>query len=156
LIYFIQASDGGPIKIGQTVRLSTRIKQHAVDRGATMRLLGVMDGGRAVEQSIHLMFSHLRVNQRSAVSEWFEPAPELIAFIESNSRPWDGTDDAPPIRSKVIVTLKADERTADAYRDWIEGLAEHCHTTVPVLFDMALQAMAHEFGYKRQAKRLVR
>lgn len=96
-VYFVQAVDGGPIKIGTTVRLSQRLKQLTRNAGHPLEVLGVIDGGPTEEKELHERFSHLRV-----ASEWFEAGDDLIGFIVSEARPWDGSNEdtftAKPVR----------------------------------------------------------
>lgn len=92
MIYFIQAEDGGHIKIGTTIRLSARLKQLCNDHGTGLRVLAVTDGTFDTEKTLHQRFAHLRV-----VNEWFEPGDDLIGFIVADGKPWDGTDEAPPL-----------------------------------------------------------
>jgi hypothetical protein len=76
MIYFIQSTTGGPIKIGTTASLCPRM-QHwngAIPNG--LRILAVLDGGHDHETMIHKKFRHLRIT-----GEWFEPGDDLLEFI---------------------------------------------------------------------------
>lgn len=44
MIYFLRATDGGPIKIGTTVRLTRRLKQLAAEFGPDVEVLAVAEG----------------------------------------------------------------------------------------------------------------
>lgn len=112
MIYFIQARDGGPIKIGTTIRLATRLKELAKDSGVELRVLAVVEGNRDVEQSFHARFSHLR-----AVGEWFEPGDDLIGFIVAEGREWDGSDEAlAPRPERLHMDVIESARIVSAYR----------------------------------------
>lgn len=89
MIYFIRNSDGSRIKIGTTIRLSERLKQLASEHGDGLQVLAVIDGNHSEEKALHRRFSHLRI-----VKEWFEPGDDLVGFILSEGREWDGGDEA--------------------------------------------------------------
>jgi hypothetical protein len=90
LIYFIANRDRSGIKIGTTIRLSERLKQLAAEHGEGLEVLAVVDGSYETEKGIHRRFSHLRI-----VNEWFEPGDDLVGFIVSEGREWDGRDEVP-------------------------------------------------------------
>ena len=77
MIYFAQPVDGGPIKIGTTENLDSRL--YALERhyGCLLALLATMEGGREREVEIHAQFAHLRFGR----TEQFRPAPDLLTFI---------------------------------------------------------------------------
>ena len=89
MIYFIQAVDGGPIKIGTTVRLTERLRALSREFGKELRVLAVTDGSYDQEKALHQRFAHLNV-----VNELFEPGDDLLGFIVQRGRQWDGKDEA--------------------------------------------------------------
>jgi DNA-binding XRE family transcriptional regulator len=91
LIYFIQAGDTEPIKIGYAARVGSRVRELQTSHSETLRVLAVMDGDRRFEAQIHEKFASLRTR-----GEWFMPGPDLVAFIASHGREWDATK--PPRR----------------------------------------------------------
>jgi uncharacterized protein (DUF1778 family) len=50
-------------------------------------------------------------------------------------------------RRSVAVTLKGSEE----WKDWLEGAAEHCRTTVSAFLDLAAAEYAKVRGYKKEA-----
>jgi hypothetical protein len=76
MIYFLQI-DGGPIKIGFSNAVDRRQLELESHYGRSAVLLGIMEGGRDEETSIHRRFSHLRLGRK----EQFKPTAELMAFI---------------------------------------------------------------------------
>jgi len=66
VIYFVQAEDGGGIKIGTTMCLTARLGQLEKDTGCPLRVLGVIDGTFPEEKALHRKFKHLWLE-----SEWF-------------------------------------------------------------------------------------
>lgn len=76
-VYFIQAVDGGPIKIGFTANIGVRLKQLESTYERPLALLRSIPGGRIEEHDIHSRFAHLRLSR----TEQFRPDPELLNFI---------------------------------------------------------------------------
>jgi hypothetical protein len=84
LIYFIQGTDGGPVKIGYSANVDDRLRQLEVHYGQPLALLATMPGGPDVEAEIHERFRHLRLKGKSNLGrriEQFRPAADLMAFI---------------------------------------------------------------------------
>ena len=82
LVYFLQAEGSGRIKIGTTKDLGQRLKALRAGSPVRLELLGVVRGGRQMEQLIHIAFSPLRAGR----SEWFEPGKSLMSFIRDFQR----------------------------------------------------------------------
>lgn len=114
MIYFLQASAGGAIKIGTTKCLSQRLGCLRSETGEELRVLAVMDGGRPEEKSLHRRFAHLRIG-KYALCEWFDPAGDLLDFITSDGRPWDGTDEVPR-RPNSGTLIRVSDEFAEAMR----------------------------------------
>jgi hypothetical protein len=120
LIYFIQATGGGPIKIGTTCRLTERLRYLRRETGEDLVALAVMDGGRKEEKALHRRFAHLRV-EKYALSERFHPGDDLLDFIAVSGRPWEGSDEAPKRPSRGTLIRVTDEfaeviRTASSFQ----------------------------------------
>ncbi len=112
MIYFVQAVDGGPIKIGTTIRLSLRLKQLCLEAENSFRVLAVLPGDQIEEQRLHHKFAHLRV-----MKEWFEPADDLLEFITHVATPWDGADDSPEQQmAKIDATIMRRARAVASIR----------------------------------------
>lgn len=76
-VYFIQAIDGGPIKIGKALDIKRRLKSLQTDHYSELRVIAsIPDGGVALEKTLHDRFKEYRIR-----GEWFEPADELIKYI---------------------------------------------------------------------------
>ncbi len=99
-VYFIGA--GNPpaaIKIGVTKAgaFPGRLRSHQSSNHEPLRVLGVIrspDGERPMaeamrlEGELHSRFAHIQRFEKGWVgSEWFNAAPELLAFIEKHTRP---------------------------------------------------------------------
>lgn len=152
MIYFVQAIDGGPIKIGTTGRLSTRLKQLGIEFGKDLRLLAVMDGSFEEEKSLHKRFAHLRIAP-SALNERFEPDASLLGFIRANGRTWGGEDEVP---SGAQPTLFAVKGTA-SWHEWLKQYVDSQGIGIMAAIDNALREAAKRDEFtkpmpKRSAK----
>jgi hypothetical protein len=81
VIYFAQLPTG-PIKIGATIDLKTRLIALSSDYGANLTLLATMSGNRSTKYEIHKRFADLRIDR----TDLFEPGPALIEFIAGLTR----------------------------------------------------------------------
>jgi len=136
VVYFIERADPETsaiaIKIGTSCRLPRRLGLLAADAGEDLRVLGVLDGGRAEEQAMHQRFARLRLaNASGRPSEWFRDDPGLRAFIAEHSMPWEADAVDPHGERLVKVTLRAgvvhDARIAarlagETFGDWLTGV----------------------------------
>jgi hypothetical protein len=79
-VYFVQANEGGPIKIG--VAIDVRRRLSGLQNGSPMRLhvLGVVPGDRRLEVELHGRFAADRLH-----GEWFRETEALFAYINENS-----------------------------------------------------------------------
>lgn len=95
MVYFIQASDVGLVKIGYTSKDDpwSRMTTLQTASPVTLKLLGVLDGGQDLEKLLHERFKEARIK-----GEWFRPVPELLDFIEKNC------DRTRPVEFDVIVS----------------------------------------------------
>lgn len=101
MVYFIRRADGF-IKIGTTACLTRRLAQLKAEHGPDLTVLAVIDGGPAREGGLHFRFSHLRAD-----GEWFRPGDDILAFIESAGRAWDGRDAVRPVMLRADVVRMA-------------------------------------------------
>lgn len=81
-IYFIQGKSGGPIKIGITKDISSRLKSLQTGHPDELVLLAELPGSAEVEIAVHQMFSDCRLR-----GEWFTPTDKLLVFIKTIKRP---------------------------------------------------------------------
>jgi hypothetical protein len=76
-VYFVQAEGGGFIKIGHAVNLAQRLATMQLGCPLRLQILVNVPGGVRREKELHVRFKAYRRH-----GEWFEPADELLAFIE--------------------------------------------------------------------------
>lgn len=73
MIYFVQAGNGGPIKIGRTGDLGSRLRELQTASPFELSLLGVMPE----ESDLHQAFQDGLIR-----GEWFQPTHQLMEYIE--------------------------------------------------------------------------
>ncbi len=76
-VYFIQAGLFGLIKIGSATDPTARLAMFQTGCPEELRLIAAIPGGGVAERRLHKQFAHLRVR-----GEWFQPAEELLGYIE--------------------------------------------------------------------------
>jgi hypothetical protein len=146
MIYFLQPTDGGPIKIGFSDNVDARVRQLEWHYGRPLALLGTMEGGREEETEIHSRFAHLRLGR----TEQFRPASELLAFI---GRPLliGANPDAVEMMDAEAKAMAIQVRGSDAWKAWAEELAQFDTRPVAALVDRALRRYAREIGFPKEA-----
>lgn len=86
-IYFVQAGENGPIKIGRADDVYARLDNLQTGNAEELRLLVHVDGDRALEGTLHTHFDKDRIR-----GEWFRPSPELLQFIAKLNESTTGTE----------------------------------------------------------------
>lgn len=69
--YFVQRGRGGPIKIGISSHIESRLRALATGSAEPLVLLGVIDGDH--ERTMHEQLAEHRLE-----GEWFSPSPEVL------------------------------------------------------------------------------
>lgn len=77
-VYFIQAKDGGAVKIGRSVNPQERLSGLQTAHPTELRILTKIPGGNTVERSFHALFAADRIRPDG---EWFRPSTQLMAFV---------------------------------------------------------------------------
>jgi site-specific recombinase XerD len=95
-IYFSQAGENGPIKIGRSVDVDRRAADIQVSSAEKLRVLATISSDPALERELHQRFAAFRLN-----GEWFSPAEPLIAFIDS--LPKQGAASISSVRAKLFA-----------------------------------------------------
>lgn len=80
-VYFVQAGEDGPIKIGRTSDVRTRLERMQTGSHAPLRLLCVVPGAGRMEAAFHRALEASRMG-----GEWFRPTRELRATVEELAR----------------------------------------------------------------------
>lgn len=78
-VYFVQATTGGPVKIGRSSSPQARVASLQTANAAELRIVAMMPGGATVERAMHATFAADRVRPGG---EWFNPSPTLAAFVK--------------------------------------------------------------------------
>lgn len=76
LVYFIQAGDDGPVKVGRSADPRDRLMQLQTSHFAVLHLRAVVAGGPRLEGELHR-----RLRDHRLLGEWFSPAPEVLAAM---------------------------------------------------------------------------
>ena len=80
-VYFIQAGENGPIKIGRSTNPMKRLLSLQTGASEPLRLLATIPTvGPQLEAELHREFAHLRL-----YGEWFSPETDLMDFIFGRS-----------------------------------------------------------------------
>jgi DNA-binding NtrC family response regulator len=79
MIYFIQAGENGPIKIGVTGgEVCERVKQLQTASPYKLNLIAIENGFKDAEIILHNKFKHLRME-----GEWFGPGDDLVEYCSN-------------------------------------------------------------------------
>jgi hypothetical protein len=76
-VYFIQSTEGGPIKIGKSDHPSRRLAGLQNGHPQELVIRAVALGGHAAETLLHQHFERSRLR-----GEWFMPTKELMAIVD--------------------------------------------------------------------------
>ena len=100
-VYFVQGDKGGPIKIGYTDNVEQRMKLMQTGNPEKLILLHLTRGGKILEEQLHIRFSSYHYR-----GEWFEPAKEILDYIDELKE----RDNAePPLLTIVELSLAMGE-----------------------------------------------
>lgn len=84
-IYFIQAEQGGLIKIGYSNNPTKRLYGLQMFCPIALKILAtIKDAPQSSEQSVHFCLSKWR-----QYGEWFNPSQEVMDFIKINATPFE-------------------------------------------------------------------
>lgn len=117
MIYFIQAGEDGPVKIGVAEDPAARLGDLQTAHYELLTIIRLVEGGRAMECAFHAAFSSRRIRR-----EWFHFHPRMLSLTV-----------APivekPITPVDLVALSASFKTALRLAGSGQALAEYCHVT---------------------------
>lgn len=75
-LYFLQSGTGGPIKIGYTKQLATRLNALHKMNGGSIRFLGALAADKQEEKRFHERYAADRLH-----GEWFRLSPDILLFL---------------------------------------------------------------------------
>jgi hypothetical protein len=79
MIYFVQAGENGPVKIGFAIDFPARLRELQCAQHVTLIVLRKIDGaGRREERALHKLFAHRHIR-----GEWFNFDPEMLTATVS-------------------------------------------------------------------------
>jgi hypothetical protein len=97
MIYFLQAGNNGPIKIGDSDAVHERLAELQVGCPYKLKLLFVYNGREFDEAGLHKKFKHENIR-----GEWFRPARSIVEFRK------DFPGDCYPITNVDLYTCRVD------------------------------------------------
>lgn len=86
-VYFIQAGEGGPIKIGWAYNPSARMSELQIGNPVDLRIIGAVYGDGELESELHRKFRRLKLR-----GEWFRPGRSLMTYIAYKNKWVDVVD----------------------------------------------------------------
>lgn len=115
VIYFVQAENGGPVKVGYAQDLAARLVGLQTSHPEKLVVIATMTGDESTERELHARFAHLRVR-----GEWFSPGADLMAFVRSLASPVTARDtsrnDSSPVTPNRAVPSRAEPCLAEPPR----------------------------------------
>lgn len=104
MIYFIQAERGGPIKIGTSNNVKSRLMEFQIGNPERLVLLGVRTGSFQEERDLHDELAKFHIS-----GEWYSPSMDLIKLISPfcSIRPKNIDEDMSYFHNKLINDRKA-------------------------------------------------
>ena len=109
-VYFIQAENGGPIKIGRAQSIHYRIRELQTGNPYKLVCRAFVEGGTLLERQLHWKFKEQRLQ-----GEWFDPSDELEQIINNvNTFDWSSLPE-PPHNQKPYVSFRIEQFVEDLY-----------------------------------------
>jgi hypothetical protein len=148
VVYFLEPTGGGPIKIGFSHDVPKRIKELKSHFGTPLTLLATIEGGREREREIHARFAHMRLGK----TEQFRPAPELLEFI---GRPLlvGVNPDTVEAMPRSALTCAYQFSFTDEEMDMIDRLRSVISPDVPVTRTAVLRLALSELAGRRLGRK---
>lgn len=128
-VYFLQAGDHGPIKIGCAQDVLDRRIELQCAHYEKLHVRAIYPGDVALEQKFHAQFREHLIR-----GEWFAPAPEIMKCIDR--APIHHVDERPNGRPKIdreisldearelwLDTSLSNEAALEAMRGWTQSAA---------------------------------
>lgn len=76
VVYFVRRGNDGPIKIGKSKDVDSRIETLQCSSAERLILLGTLPGGSFLERILHAAFADSRLE-----GEWFDATDELLSLL---------------------------------------------------------------------------
>lgn len=118
-VYFIQAGESGPIKIGRAKEPRRRLYNFQTASSEQLYLLGITE--KYDEFDLHIKFSHLRIR-----GEWFESDDELLTFINTVAQPMPTTDNDVEIDLSHLPRVQSETISLEARVKKVTKVDDFC------------------------------
>ena len=113
-VYFLQAEQGGAVKIGRTNDVERRVADIQRMSPVPLQVLAIAEGGAALETRLHQKFYDDKKH-----GEWFSPSEGLMAMIEY----YRGNSESEQHSNRVIqMNLRAPESSRDVIHEIMRRL----------------------------------
>lgn len=110
VVYFIQATRGGPVKIGQSDRVERRLADLQSASPYPLRIVATLDGTCALERELHVLFAAHRLH-----GEWFRPCAEIADYLRGLNAQ---LATRPTLMESGVMLPRFDVRPLPAERDF--------------------------------------
>lgn len=116
MIYFIQAGDDGPIKIGYAARsVERRIAVLQAGNHRTLHIRRVVEGNRLTETWLHRHFAAHRIDR-----EWFRPCDTMLTIDPPSAAELPPAGPRSPLPEIVARFAARHGIASDTLRKWRE------------------------------------
>ena len=78
MVYVIQQKNNGPIKIGESISLVSRMTVLKQGNPYSFNFLAAVDGNTDLESALHQRFNRYKIR-----GEWFHPCREILDYISN-------------------------------------------------------------------------
>lgn len=119
LVYFIQAGEGGPIKIGTAGNMRTRLNALQTGSAEVLTLLATFEGGILEERKLHRELRSHRIH-----GEWFRPHEDVMRMVRLYQRKNSDGEPQPEFSDEDLILFLRRVGFAEVLRDTYEGLPE--------------------------------
>lgn len=125
MIYFLRASNGGPVKIGFTNNLKRRMIAYRTHNPEEVIVIRTIDGDRLTEKWLHKEFSELRIR-----TEWFTFTESMLTIDIPEDIPKESLKIIPPCIRELDQPKYRQRRSARSLDEvifyTINGVSAHC------------------------------
>lgn len=138
-VYF--ARSGQRIKIGYSKNPWARVRELGAGAESGIELIGTIPGSISDEKELHVRFEHIHVDR-----EWFEAAPELLAYIATNATTVVN-DVATTVASYVATTSDAAQSSSQS-SSGVQSETKEISTLAPIKLPSEPASRAREDASK--------
>jgi hypothetical protein len=83
-VYFMHDPEAQVVKIGHSKQVGQRLRALRQQTGRPLQVIGVTPGDKYLKRRMQLRFKAYMTDD----AEWFEAAPELLAYVDAHCVPY--------------------------------------------------------------------